>query len=118
MMTSRNVSKVKSLNLLLDNYNQTSMTRREVGVWLLLLGRLQEAPPSKVCNDDDDDDNYNDDDDDDPQAAGERAQQQGLTLSGLCSLPLCLFFLLFFLFFLGGRVLPSVVCAVFLFFLC
>ena len=79
------------------------MTRREVGVWLLLLGRLQEAPPSKVCNDDDDDDNYNDDDDDDPQAAGERAQQQGLTLSGLCSLPLCLFFLLFFSFFFRGE---------------
>ena len=99
MMTSRNVSKVKSLNLLLDKYkiNQTSMTRREVGVWLLLLGRLQEAPPSKVCNDDDDDDNYNDDDDD-PQAAGERAQQQGLTLSGLCSLPLSLSLPLFFFF--------------------
>ena len=57
MMTSRKVSKVKSLNLLLDNYNQTSMTRREVGVWLLLLGRLQEAPPTKVCNVDADDNN-------------------------------------------------------------
>ena len=68
------------------------MTRREVGVWLLLLGRLEEAPPTKVCNDCGDDDEGDDAYDadgaaaatkvDDPQAAGERAQQQGLTLSG------------------------------------
>ena len=62
MMTSRKVSKVKSLNLLLDNYNQTSMTRREVGVWLLLLGRLQEAPPTKVCNVDANDNNVDSND--------------------------------------------------------
>ena len=39
---------------------QTSnlISRREIGVWVLLLGRLQEAPPTKVCkNEDDDDDN-------------------------------------------------------------
>ena len=68
------------------------MTRREVGVWLLLLGRLQEAPPTKVCNDCGDDDEDGDayvadgaaaaTKVDDPQAAGERAEQQGLTLSG------------------------------------
>ena len=29
------------------------MKRREVGVWILLLGRLQEAPPTKVGHDDD-----------------------------------------------------------------
>jgi len=40
-----------------------SSYRREVGVWILLLGRLQEAPPTK--------------------AAGERVQQQGLTLTDL-----------------------------------
>ena len=28
------------------------MQRREVGVWILLLGRLQEAPPTKVGHDD------------------------------------------------------------------
>ena len=27
------------------------MKRREVGVWILLLGRLQEAPPTKVGHD-------------------------------------------------------------------
>jgi len=46
------------------NVNQLlSAYRREVGVWLLLLGRLQEAPPTK--------------------ATEERAQQQGLILTEL-----------------------------------
>ena len=72
----------------------TLISRREIGVWVLLLGRLQEAPPTKVCKNEDDDDGDDDGDDDDDdsdddngdiQAAVERAQQQGLTLTGLCS---------------------------------